>query len=124
MSTEAKPIRLSRRQKQLLAMLEQGLSNREIAEKLDISEHTVKVHFCRLFRRLGLNSRAQALKWWRDNQPSGMQFAMRAAFDSACRLVDTLKTEGAAFDVSEFEHHRNTIKEMEGERSDDSHPTL
>ena len=60
-------IKLSKRQKQLILMLDQGLSNREIAEKLDISEHTVKVHFWRLFRRLGVNSRTQALHFARTN---------------------------------------------------------
>ncbi|MCO4089103.1 MAG: response regulator transcription factor [Limnohabitans sp.] len=61
------PTKLSKRQKQLLLMLDQGLSNRDIAEKLDISEHTVKVHFWRLFRRLGVNSRTQALHFARTN---------------------------------------------------------
>ena len=63
----AGPTKLSKRQKQLILMLDQGLSNREIAEKLDISEHTVKVHFWRLFRRLGVNSRTQALHFARTN---------------------------------------------------------
>jgi DNA-binding NarL/FixJ family response regulator len=59
--------KLSKRQKQLILMLDQGLSNREIAEHLDISEHTVKVHFWRLFRRLGVNSRIQAVHFARTN---------------------------------------------------------
>ncbi len=63
----AGPTKLSKRQKQLILMLDQGLSNRDIAEKLDISEHTVKVHFWRLFRRLGVNSRTQALHFARTN---------------------------------------------------------
>jgi len=61
------PTKLSKRQKQLILMLDQGLSNRDIAEKLNISEHTVKVHFWRLFRRLGVNSRTQALHFARTN---------------------------------------------------------
>ena len=61
------PTKLSKRQKQLILMLDQGLSNRDIAEKLNISEHTVKVHFWRLFRRLGVNSRTQALHYARTN---------------------------------------------------------
>ena len=60
-------IKLSKRQKQLILMLDQGLSNRAIAEKIGISEHTVKVHFWRLFRRLGVNSRTQALYFARTN---------------------------------------------------------
>ncbi len=70
-STEAAsapvPTKLSKRQKQLILMLDQGLSNRDIADKLSISEHTVKVHFWRLFRRLGVNSRTQALHFARTN---------------------------------------------------------
>ncbi len=52
--------KLSRRQKQLLGMLDRGMSNRDIAEELQISEHTVKVHLWRLFRRLNVKSRSQA----------------------------------------------------------------
>ena len=52
--------KLSKRQKQLLVLLDKGLSNRDIAENLQISEHTVKVHLWRLFRRLNVKSRSQA----------------------------------------------------------------
>ena len=65
--TVAAPTKLSKRQKQLILMLDQGLSNKDIADKLTISEHTVKVHFWRLFRRLGVNSRTQALHFARTN---------------------------------------------------------
>ncbi len=57
--------KLSKRQKQLVLLLDQGLSNREIAEKLDITEHTVKVHLWRMYQRLGVNSRTQALHFAR-----------------------------------------------------------
>jgi DNA-binding NarL/FixJ family response regulator len=59
--------RLTRRQVQLVASLDRGLSNREIADELRISEHTVKVHLWRLFRRLGVKSRTQALHFAREN---------------------------------------------------------
>jgi len=52
--------KLSKRQKQLLILLDKGQSNRDIAETLQISEHTVKVHLWRLFRRLSVKSRSQA----------------------------------------------------------------
>ncbi|MES2974820.1 MAG: response regulator transcription factor [Pseudomonadota bacterium] len=57
--------KLSKRQKQLIIMLDRGLSNREIAEELGISEHTVKVHLWRLFRRLGVKSRTQTIHYAR-----------------------------------------------------------
>ena len=59
--------KLSKRQTQLIAMLDKGMSNRDIAAELEISEHTVKVHLWRLFRRLGVKSRTQALHYARTN---------------------------------------------------------
>ncbi len=59
--------KLSKRQKQLIVMLDRGLSNRDIATELDISEHTVKVHLWRLFRRLDVKSRTQTLHFARMN---------------------------------------------------------
>ena len=58
--------KLSKRQKQLLVLLNQGMSNRDIATQLEISEHTVKVHLWRLFRRLDVKSRTQATHWARN----------------------------------------------------------
>ena len=58
--TGSAPEKLSQRQKQLLIMLDRGLSNRDIADELKISEHTVKVHLWRLFRRMNVKSRSQA----------------------------------------------------------------
>ena len=57
--------KLSKRQKQLILMLDRGLSNRDIAAELSISVHTVKVHLWRLFRRLGVKSRTQTLHFAR-----------------------------------------------------------
>ena len=59
--------KLSKRQKQLIVMLDRGLSNRDIAAELEISEHTVKVHLWRLFRRLDVKSRTQTLHFARMN---------------------------------------------------------
>ena len=51
--------KLSKRQKQLLTLLNKGQSNRDIAETLQISEHTVKVHLWRMFRKLDIKSFSQ-----------------------------------------------------------------
>ena len=64
---EESETKLSKRQVQLISMLEGGLSNRDIAAALEISEHTVKVHLWRLFRKLGVKSRTQALHFARQN---------------------------------------------------------
>lgn len=56
---------LSMRQKQLLELVALGMTNRDIAAELAISEHTVKVHLSRLFSRLGVKSRTQSVHYAR-----------------------------------------------------------
>jgi DNA-binding NarL/FixJ family response regulator len=53
--------KLSKRQMQLLLLLNKGMSNKDITEELGINEHTVKVHLWRLFRRIDVKSRTQAI---------------------------------------------------------------
>ncbi len=52
---------LTRRQQEVLVLLTQGRSNREIAGALGLSENTVKVHLVTLFKVLGVSSRTEAL---------------------------------------------------------------
>jgi len=62
---------LSRRERETLALLADGLSNAEIAERLGISEKTVRNHLSNLFDKLGVWSRAQAIVFARDHGFSG-----------------------------------------------------
>jgi DNA-binding NarL/FixJ family response regulator len=52
---------LSERQRQVVRLACEGLSNKEIARKLAISDSTVKVHIGAAFRVLGVTSRARAI---------------------------------------------------------------
>ena len=56
----AKELVLTAREIQILRMLELGLANRDIAERLCIAVHTVKNHVHSLLTKLGVSSRAQA----------------------------------------------------------------
>jgi DNA-binding NarL/FixJ family response regulator len=60
-------IKLSKRQKQLLVLVDAGLCNEDIAKRLGISAHTVKVHLWRFYKKLGISSRTQLSKFARDN---------------------------------------------------------
>ena len=52
---------LTKREREVLELLAEGLSNRSIAVKLEISEHTVKYHVNSILRKLGAQSRTEAV---------------------------------------------------------------
>lgn len=60
-SVKPDEIGITDRQAQVLALMVRGLSNRDIADQLDLSEGTVKIHATAVFKALGVNSRTQAL---------------------------------------------------------------
>jgi DNA-binding NarL/FixJ family response regulator len=55
--------RLSAREGEVLALLVEGLPNKLIARRLEISEKTVKTHLTSIFRTLGVTDRTQAALW-------------------------------------------------------------
>lgn len=59
----ASHVKLSPKERQLLALLSQGCSNDVIASRLAISPHTVKTHFYNLYRKLQVRNRVQAATW-------------------------------------------------------------
>ena len=50
------------RELEILGLIAEGLSNREIAERLFVSENTVKTHSSRVFDKLGAKRRTQAVQ--------------------------------------------------------------
>ena len=59
---------LTVREKQVLALIVEGLTNNEIAKKLDVSINTTKAHVCNILQKLAVNDRTQAaIKALKDN---------------------------------------------------------
>jgi DNA-binding CsgD family transcriptional regulator len=55
-------LRITRRELEILQLIAAGLSNREIAERLYVSENTVKTHSGRVFDKLNAKRRTQAVQ--------------------------------------------------------------
>jgi NarL family two-component system response regulator LiaR len=53
---------ITRRELEILELIASGLSNREIAERVCVSENTVKTHSSRVFDKLGAKRRTQAVQ--------------------------------------------------------------
>ena len=51
---------LSPREREVLGMTSQGLTNREVAAQLHVSVHAVKFHLASSFRKLGVTNRTEA----------------------------------------------------------------
>ena len=51
---------LTSREKQVLSLIADGLSNAEIAKRLDVSINTTKAHVCNILQKLAVSDRTQA----------------------------------------------------------------
>lgn len=60
---EVEAVHITNREKQLIALIEKELSNKEIAETLNISPLTVETHRKNIFRKTGTNNALSLVKW-------------------------------------------------------------
>ncbi len=59
-------IGLRPREREIMGLIADGLSNRQIAARLVITEKTVKNHICSIYQRFGVGERSQAVRRWRE----------------------------------------------------------
>mgnify|MGYP002477567408 FL=1 len=56
-------LNLTSREREVLSHLKEGISNTQLADDLFVSEHTVKTHLYRIYRKLDIHSRDAAIEW-------------------------------------------------------------
>ncbi|CAN5661865.1 BTAD domain-containing putative transcriptional regulator [soil metagenome] len=61
--------RLTARELEVALLVARGLTNRQVATELSISEHTAATHVRRIFKKLGLRSRAELATWVSSSRP-------------------------------------------------------
>ena len=65
-SAKPEPLRLTRRERKVAELVGRGLTNREIAQRLVLSERTAQNHVQHILTKLGLANRTQIAAWYRD----------------------------------------------------------
>ena len=58
--SEGMPL-LTRREEDVVRLVADGLKNREIAQKLDVKEHSIRNYIYRIFEKLGVSSRVELI---------------------------------------------------------------
>jgi DNA-binding CsgD family transcriptional regulator len=55
---------LTRREREVLTLVAQGMRNKTIAHTLELSEHTIKLHLHHVISKIGVRNRTQAAQWY------------------------------------------------------------
>ena len=90
---------LTKRQNEILQLLRRGLSNKDVARKLDISDGTVKQHLVEIYRRLKVNNRTMAAQSVGDNRDESV-FLPSSVNEPVANNESLSMTPPAMFDAS------------------------
>ncbi|MEZ5117191.1 MAG: LuxR family transcriptional regulator [Candidatus Nanopelagicales bacterium] len=63
---------LTAQERRVAAAVAEGLSNREIGQRLFLSPRTVEVHLGHVYRKLGLRGRSALVRWWSEREPTAL----------------------------------------------------
>lgn len=55
---------LSKREEEVVRLVAEGMTNREVSARLDLSEHTIRNYLFRIFDKLGVSSRVELVLYW------------------------------------------------------------
>ncbi len=62
---------LSKREEDVVRLVAEGLTNREVSARLDLSEHTIRNYLFRIFDKLGVSSRVELVLYWLGEKQNG-----------------------------------------------------
>jgi DNA-binding NarL/FixJ family response regulator len=62
-------VRMTKREREIVVLIADGLSNKEIAQRLSIATHTVKSHVHNVMEKLALHTRLQIAKFMHEDTP-------------------------------------------------------
>ena len=72
---EQRSVELTKREREVLELVAEGMSNKLIARRLEISEKTVKAHLTRVYEQIGVTDRTQAALWAQRHELGGPEEA-------------------------------------------------
>ncbi|MGZ8665508.1 MAG: response regulator [Solirubrobacterales bacterium] len=72
---EQRSVELTKRECEVLTLVAEGLSNKLISRRLEISEKTVKAHLTRVYEQIGVTDRTQAALWAQQHRLGGPEEA-------------------------------------------------
>jgi DNA-binding CsgD family transcriptional regulator len=61
-------VTLSQREDEVLALVAEGLTNAQVAQRLHVSANTVKFHLKNIYQQLNVTNRTEASRWFLENQ--------------------------------------------------------
>jgi len=64
-ATQSSDVKLTKRERQILKLINDGATNADIATTLELSEHTVKSHLYNVYKKIGVRNRLEASNWVR-----------------------------------------------------------
>lgn len=108
----AKMVALTKRESQLVALLTQGLKNKEIASTLQISEGTVKVYLSRLFQKVGVKDRFELALY-------GLRNLQNMTNDASGEATGQPRVFGRTRNPAHAQWLRSLVMEKPGERQTD-----
>src|SRR5258708_26818944 len=91
---------LSRREKQVAKLVAEGLTNREIAERLVVSERTAEYHVEQIRNKLGFHSRREIGAWVRTSDEAARSASSVAKAAKPARHPPTIDARSPAINIA------------------------